>query len=426
MYIGDRIKHLRKEKGIRQQDLACKGLTRTVLSKIETNKMLPSLLQLEYICEKLNVTSDYLLGKENNSNFYNMKYHNKYSSYLLNMYNEHKFLEIIELYEKHSNKFSKNMYDYYYIAKSYFQLDMISQALEMFNKFIDYYQKFSNDAKYKYVEHYAESLNIISWSYNKKYKRSKAIHCLYLARDELIKYDKLQTRISFIIHNNIGSICYLHGKYDETINILEDFLQKNNDHGYIYSLACMHLSLNLAYYAKGDYEKAIYNIKKAILLFDYAEKSIDSHECYINYVNSLRFLNQFDDALSLLSKFKNKYLGSSKIEGIYLILEMITYFNTGNYKKVVELSKNIKITNLRLGSRMDYFFIMGHIEFLNNNFHKSKKYFKRCESYFLRNNYLKDLNLMYDDLKLINKDEDYYYSKYVDTNKTHYKKNICL
>lgn len=64
--IGNRIKELRKEKGMTQTQLAEKlNMTKSIVSAYETDVKSPSYNSLIKISEIFNVTTDYLLGTEN-------------------------------------------------------------------------------------------------------------------------------------------------------------------------------------------------------------------------------------------------------------------------------------------------------------------------------------------------------------------------
>lgn len=65
MFIGQRIKEVRNEKKLTQDWLAEKtGVNVSHISNIETNKVKVSLTLLVHICNALNVTIDFILGKE--------------------------------------------------------------------------------------------------------------------------------------------------------------------------------------------------------------------------------------------------------------------------------------------------------------------------------------------------------------------------
>lgn len=62
--IGSKIKILRKQRKISQQDLCGELINRTVLSKIENEKMYPSIPQLIFISKKLKIPISFFLKKK--------------------------------------------------------------------------------------------------------------------------------------------------------------------------------------------------------------------------------------------------------------------------------------------------------------------------------------------------------------------------
>ena len=56
MNIGNKIKRLRIERGLTQQQLSGDKITRNMLSCIESGKALPSMASFFYICEFLGIT----------------------------------------------------------------------------------------------------------------------------------------------------------------------------------------------------------------------------------------------------------------------------------------------------------------------------------------------------------------------------------
>lgn len=60
--ISNRIKNLRKDKGLNQSELALAlNLTRRIISGIESGETNPTLKQIELFSRYFNVTSDYLI-----------------------------------------------------------------------------------------------------------------------------------------------------------------------------------------------------------------------------------------------------------------------------------------------------------------------------------------------------------------------------
>ena len=59
--LGKKVKLLRKEIGLKQEELTCNILSRTMLSKIENDKVTPSIYQLDHIAKKLGVSIEFFL-----------------------------------------------------------------------------------------------------------------------------------------------------------------------------------------------------------------------------------------------------------------------------------------------------------------------------------------------------------------------------
>ncbi len=64
MSVGTRIRDLRKAKGLTQSDLVGGEITRNMLSRIESDKALPSLSTLLFLAERLGVSPGYILDEE--------------------------------------------------------------------------------------------------------------------------------------------------------------------------------------------------------------------------------------------------------------------------------------------------------------------------------------------------------------------------
>lgn len=68
--FAERLKGLRENKGITQQDLADQlGIARNTISGYETGARIPDLERLYAIAKIFVVTTDYLVGMTNNKNF---------------------------------------------------------------------------------------------------------------------------------------------------------------------------------------------------------------------------------------------------------------------------------------------------------------------------------------------------------------------
>lgn len=65
MELSERLKELRKQRGLSQYDLAKKlGVSKSTISMIEVGSRQPSIEMMEMLCDYFNVSMDFLRGKE--------------------------------------------------------------------------------------------------------------------------------------------------------------------------------------------------------------------------------------------------------------------------------------------------------------------------------------------------------------------------
>jgi len=291
-------------------------------------------------------------------------------------------------------------------------------------KYIKLYNKFSEIDKQKYAINYAFALNTLCFIMMKNSNYEKALKYLYIAHEILTVNNLTQSRIYYIVLNNIGSICCFLEKYEKTIELLEDFTNNIEDLAYITLLACIHLSLNVAYFYTLDFEKALHHIKLAITFFEYSGNSFDAGECYLNYINCLRLLSRFEEALYLISELKTKYAYDKELINVFSIQHAVILFNIGEHDELSKLLPQIRFNELRSRSKMDYYLIVGHIKFLQGSYTTADNYLNRCKNYLLNRKFYLDLSIVYKDLYQINNSQEdleksLYYMEKHEANKTY-------
>lgn len=405
MTLGNKIKTLRQKLEIRQQDLCNEILSRSVLSKIENDKVVPSIYQLKYLANSFNVSIDYLLQSSNNLDVKATSFH--LTENLDKYFMECQYLKIIQLYEMGKLCNYENINLYFYVGCSYYNTDFLNKSAKLLKKYLISFQKLDSTTKVSYVENISIALNTLCkiMLANKNY--DKAMSYLSLAKKYLEAENKLYTRCYYLIMSNIGSVYCIMNNYSKTINILESFLKHHSDLIYLSLLPNIHLSLNIAYYNKDIYDKSIDHIEKAIFLFNYSGRFEDCKESYLNYINALRYSSRFDEAFIVINKYKQLYPNDSSLKTSILIQEAILYFNTKNYKTTAELLNKVKLTELSTFSKYSCYFMRGHISYTENNLAQASYYLKKCEAFYLKNIFNYDLKLIYKELLEITGDNSY-------------------
>lgn len=404
--IGYKIKALRKEKKLSQQSFNCSILNRTVLSKIENVKIIPSIPQLEHISNILEVPINYFFSDELQVQEITQ---NTLPS-LVTLYNEKKYFEVLDIFK---SKGSVDINTIYYVGMCYYNINLYKDALKYLRKYVNDYRKLPENDKRNYINEYAIVLNALSCIMLNNSNCDKALHYLYMGKESLAYAGLTTSKIYHVIINNIGSIYCLMEQYRESINILEPFIEDVDDLAYISQLGNIHLTLNIDYYRLNKFTEAIKHIKLAIIFFEYNNRDFDAGECYLNYINCLRLSSRSSEALHIIEELKQKYSSDKKLINLFLIQQMIILFNLKDFDNLSLVIKQLNVKELRKKSKMDYYLVLGHIKYLEKNYSTAYNYLKKCESFLLSRKLYLDLSFLYRDLSIITNEIEY-------TNKSRY------
>ncbi|MGB9680520.1 MAG: helix-turn-helix domain-containing protein [Thermoanaerobacteraceae bacterium] len=404
--IGNKIKALRLQKNLSQSELCGNFMSRVVLSRIENGKALPSLEQLAYFAEKLEVPVSYFFSDSTGEKYILFE---KNSSLLKDLFLTKNYYEIIKWSEENHNAFCEveDSNKYYYLGMSYFYSNIFDKALEILKKYINAFTKSNTDFKRENIEKFSDALNSLFKIMLKNKNYEKGIHYLELARKYLYQFNALSLPVSFAIHNNLAYTYLKTCQFQKAVIILENFINYNNDIISLKIMPDMYTSLNIAYYNLGNYEKALYYIKKAILLFEFQGNHLESGKCYLNYINTLRHSSKFKEAFEVLEKAKNDYKDVPELYHKFKIQEMILYFNIGMYEKVIEFSESINTSLLSMRGKKELAFMLGHVKYLNKEFEEAYRFLKKCEKYFAEEIFYNDLSVIYEDLYAITGNVNY-------------------
>jgi transcriptional regulator with XRE-family HTH domain len=407
--IGTIIKALRHKSKLTQSEICEDFMDRTMLSKIENNILMPNIKQLEFIAKKLDISIysffnslDYITYNNNSAIGFE-------DSFLLRMYNNKTYNEIIKLFEFDSKRFIliTDSYKNFYVGMSYFNLGIYNSAIKLLRKYINAYLKSSNKIQEVQVINFSISLNTISKIMFQNSNYIKAKQHLYLARKYLSKYNKFDSTISFFIHSNLAYTYNCLNEFDNSISLLEEFIASNNQIFNIKAMPYIHWSLGKAYYNINKYDTAISHINKSIYLLRYCGNMDEVGRCYINYINILRYSKKFTEALRIIRMCKREYRLNKVLTNKFLIEEIAVYFNLGSFDKVLTLYKDIKYTQLGEMYRYCLYLILGHTYYMLNNLDKSKNYLIKCQKYFIEQDYSYDLCIVYEDLYNMTKSKSY-------------------
>ncbi|WP_432666007.1 helix-turn-helix transcriptional regulator [Wukongibacter baidiensis] len=322
--MGKKIRFLRKEQNMTQEELAGGQFTKSYISLIERGKINPSMKALNYIAEKLNKPVSLLLDTEgsiiDSNNLYKISHIIEEGKNLVDSFEFDKALTVFNpLIDNINNltNYHKGLI-YYYLGFIYFKKETNEQSLDLIKKSID---SLKNALK--------------NFEDNEP-------------KDNLEIYIKLAEN-QYILNNKNKCLKY----FIEAKEYAEQYNVDLNNYFYILR------NMTILYTQKGNYSIAIDYLKKIIELSK-KEKILneDVLGSYITLSTCYFSLEQYDDSLEMLRKvlpvYENLLEDPKRHSGIYSRMAKI-YIETDNYDvalesihKSVEIAKRIKEENMKI------------------------------------------------------------------------------
>ena len=276
MNIGNKIKRLRIERGLTQQQLSGDKITRNMLSCIESGKALPSIDTLMFVADRLSVPASYLLSNDEDLFFYKKstsisKIKEKYKS---KKYQE--CMDIINQFEKTDDELS------YILSICNFELgklSVLSGNLITAKKHLQLSKKYATSTIYdtslielKLTLYSGLAENIQSPllelelnRYNEIFDESTDIELLkYITQDHTYNFkNKL-----YAIHLNAKEMIKTH-RYIEAVSELkklEEYKTRENYNAYL--VLSVYNDLEICYKNLSDFENAYRYCNKRLSLLE--------------------------------------------------------------------------------------------------------------------------------------------------------------
>lgn len=233
-----------------------------------------------------------------------------FSSIIKELFYSENYYDIVKLVEDNYNEFCKmeDLNKYYCAGMAYFYSKLFNKAFKLLRKYVKIFTTSCEEIQKENIDNFGNALNTLFKIMLRNNNLEKGINYLDLAKKYLHYFKTLNRPISFIIHNNLAYAYLKTCQFQKVVTLLESFINSEANFIHINIMPDIYISLNIACYNIGDYDKSIYYIKKAILLFEYMEKYSDTAECYLNYINAIRYSGNFEEAFKILEENK-KNLG---------------------------------------------------------------------------------------------------------------------
>ncbi|MGG8380997.1 helix-turn-helix domain-containing protein [Bacillus sp. R-CC1] len=335
--LGEKIKALRKEKKLTQTALAGSELTKSMLSQIENGKATPSMKTLQYIAEKLECETSFLLEEDEG--------------------------EIVELIQKMEQLIKANKCDEVYktllpivqtelpstlnTARLYKQF--LTGATIMNDYHIEYYVETAVSIFEKYTL-YRESTETKLLFYYMLYKRKKYKECLQLITKIRDEYKTKNLEMDLITHIQLylkeAIILLAYGNYEKCEKIILDALAFSKKHQVYYKTDEFYRILSYQKVITADKEQYLYYIKKSEQFAIFTEDTLSAANIDIlkaYYYNTVT--NEYTIALEHLEQFREKLkdVPIFQADGLYYLEKGKSLYGLKRYKEALETLKRANI-----------------------------------------------------------------------------------
>lgn len=303
--LGQKIKAIRKEKGLTQAELVGDRITRNQLSLIENGINNPSISTLNFIASRLNVPMSYFLSNDDFSLHKCQKLITKCEA-LVDSEDYATVIKEIEEFLKNVNPESESTMDdllgplYTLLGIAQYNLDR-SKAKATFQSAI------------KYLEG-TDQNSYLSKAFNN-------LGLIFFEEENLTEADQYFTKAYNLISNvslenlllklNIAynmSFIYLHQKkYVELIDFINENLKYSKKYKIFHNFGLFNMLISIAYRYVHNYKQAILCTMKAIEYFQFSDEESSKYNCYINLGIWYRLVDDYDNSMNYLDMAKKYF-----------------------------------------------------------------------------------------------------------------------
>ncbi|KAA0761246.1 helix-turn-helix transcriptional regulator [Bacillus sp. SH5-2] len=335
--LGEKIKALRKEKKLTQTELAGSALTKSMLSQIENGKATPSMKTLQYIADKLECETSFLLEEDDG--------------------------EITELIHQMEQLIRANKYDEVYetllpivqkelpltlnTARLYKQFVTAAAIMKDYN--IESYVEKAVSIFEKYTLYRDSTETKLTFSYA-LFTRKKYEECLQLIASIRDDYEAKHLEMDLIIHIQLclkeAIILLACGDYEKCEKIILEALAFSKKHQVYYKTDEFYRILSYQKIIMADKEQYLHYIKKSEQFAIFTENTlsiaiVDILKAY--YYNTIT--NEYTIALEHLEQFREKLKNDPifQDDGLYYLEKGKSLYGLKRYKEALETLKHATI-----------------------------------------------------------------------------------
>lgn len=380
--LGQKIKAIRKEKGLTQAELVEDRITRNQLSLIENGINNPSISTLKFIAQRLNVPMAYFLSNDDFSMHKCQRLVTKAES-LLDAGEDDKAIIEIESFLGSLNGIEDDTLS-----------DLLGRVYTLLG--IAHYNKDKSTSKQvlleaiKYLEqtdhklYLSKAYNYVGVIYDNEGNLEQAELYLTKANKLMINANLENAILKLNIAYNLSFIYLKQEKYTILIDFVNDNLKYSKKYKIFHNFGEFNMVLSAAYRYTLNNKQAILCTLKAIEYFQFSDDEVSKYTCYINLGIFYRLSSDYENSMKYLDMAKKYFEYTEKpTKALNSSAEMVkTLFLTDDkcdnlIKLLNDILNNISDNN---ENKPDLLSIKGICLLESNNIDDAYKLFTEAEA----------------------------------------------
>lgn len=380
--LGQKLKKLRLEKGLTQQDVTGDFITRNMLSKIENDLANPSFKTIEYLAKQLDTPISYFL-ESMVEGFSVPNPSETESTDNLELLFEHSCLLIRnEEYEKCIKYLEEILVEFQSSSNSSFYAKLIYNIAVCFYRIKKY-----DVAKERFESAYNNLLQAKDYyllSYTCFY-----LYYIYYLDNDLIKSEELLQRSITLLHKSyihdylyeiklyytLGYIYEIQKKYNDAIHNLRFALELSKKYNCHFNSGEIHMLLGVICRNTSRLDEALYHTKKAITFFDFSESDELLYSSHKNLGNFCILIGDYDTAIKHLEIALQFFIDKNVKKANTIKCDLLECLvRKGLFKDAVDYSEEINQEVLEKHDKGNLYKFIGKSYFEMRDLSIAKKY----------------------------------------------------
>lgn len=309
--LGQKIKAIRKEKGLTQAELVGDRITRNQLSLIENGINNPSISTLEFIASRLNVPMSFFLSNDEFSIHKCQKLVTRAEALLDAEEYQQVVNEIEEFLNNINNEDENTMRDilgrtYTLLGIAYLKIDR-PKAKAALQEAIRYLED-SDQTSYL-----SKAYNYLGVIYDEERDFEQADHCLSKANNLITNVTLDNVTVKLNIAYNLAFLYLEQERYSEMIDFINENLRYSKKYKIFHNFGVFNMLISIAYRFTYNYKQSILCTLKAIEYFQFSDDESSKYTCYINLGIWYRLSGDFENSFKYLDMAKKYFEYTEKI-----------------------------------------------------------------------------------------------------------------